>query len=291
MKVIGSRQVGTSGMKRFRGFTLLELLTVIAIIAVLSGIIFPVFMRAKDNANRGSDTTNMNSLRSALQLYKVDQGGYPPALMGYVTQYEDAGKKNAIPADRIVGFLFPKRIDNIDTFRPSYSKVSRTAWTEAYWPRKDGRAVGSAPQVDINGDGQLTSADDPAGARQAYTTTQKVTTSIGDTNSPAQRFYAMDGYDVAEVKVGTAKRYELRYSLFWTTLGVGNGGANDDPRQLGYSDPPDGTVMTWNSYFRDEFDASGNPTRNKRDIVLFLGGNARPYDSRTVFDQSWRVQP
>lgn len=275
-------------MKRMKGFTLLELLTVIAIIAVLSAIIFPAFVRAKDSANRGSDITNMNSIRSALQLYKVDQGGFPPALLGYVTLYEDSTNQNAIPADRIVGFLFPRRVENVDSFRPSYNKVNSRQWTEAVWPNIDNRA---GAYLDLNGDGKIDNADDNPDARQAYGPNQKVTVDLSNTSSAARRFYALSGYDVANTKSGSSNRWELRYTLFWTKLGIGNGGANDDPRQLGYSDPPDSTIITWNSYFRDEFDSAGYPTHNKRDIVLQLGGNAKPYDSKDVFDWSWRLLP
>ncbi|MES1228069.1 MAG: prepilin-type N-terminal cleavage/methylation domain-containing protein, partial [Armatimonadota bacterium] len=62
-------------------FTLVELLTVIAIIGLLAAITFPVYSRVKDSANRSGDTTKMNQLRTAIQLYAVDQGGYPPALL------------------------------------------------------------------------------------------------------------------------------------------------------------------------------------------------------------------
>ncbi len=71
-------------MKRY-GFTLIELLVVIAIIAILAAIAFPVIGRAKDSAYKSSDLNNMNSLRSALQIYRADQGAYPAALLGYVT--------------------------------------------------------------------------------------------------------------------------------------------------------------------------------------------------------------
>ena len=69
-------------MKKKQAFTLIELLTVISIIAILSAIIVPVFARAKVNANRSADITSMNEIRTAIQLYRVDQGAYPPAILG-----------------------------------------------------------------------------------------------------------------------------------------------------------------------------------------------------------------
>ena len=72
-------------MSRRNAFTLIELLVVIAIIGILSAIIFPVFARMKDSAYKSGDLTNMNSIRTALQLYRADQGAYPPTLLGYAS--------------------------------------------------------------------------------------------------------------------------------------------------------------------------------------------------------------
>jgi type II secretory pathway pseudopilin PulG len=263
---------------------MIELLTVIAIIAILAAIIFPVYSRAKDNANRGSDISSMNSLRSALQLYRVDQGGYPPQLLGYVNRYT-SGPNNGqvIPAGQISSALFPKRVDSLDVLRPVKNQVARTDITTAFWPAADSRAVGSAPILDLNGDGIINGADDPAGARQANNGTQ-----VQGPAAPLE-FYKISGYDVAPVPSGTSTRHELRYSLFWSVDGLGGGSNLDDPRQLGYNDPPDSTVITWNSFFRTY--TAGVPQRTKTDIVLFLGGGTRNFDSADVAQRAWRVMP
>lgn len=264
---------------------MIELLTVIAIIAILAAIIFPVFSRAKDNANRGSDMSSMNSLRTALQLYRQDQGGYPPALLGYVTQYQTGPKAGqTMPANEIAGFLYPRRVDSIDVFRSVKLKASTTDITTAVWPTPDSRAAGSAPQIDLDGNGRIDGADDPANARQAFGTSQVV-----QGPSSARQFYKISGYDVADVPTASGTRTELRYTLFWTTWGLGGGNALDDPRQLGYNDPPENTVITWNSFYRDYTGANVN--RVKREVVLFLGGSAKNYDSADVAARSWRVLP
>lgn len=293
-------------MHRRHGFTLIELLAVIAIIALLSAIIFPVFARARDNANRSSDLSSLNSIRSALQLYKVDNGGYPPALLGYVNPYE-AGAIGAgvVPADRITGFLYPKRVGGINSFKSVVSRYALDATTKAVWPQQDARAVGSAPQVDLNGDGAVNGADDIAGARQAYGPTTQVLqdpSQAASATNQALNFYQISGYDVAQLPKGigaASERWEVRYRLFWSNYsigqgaGYGQGNALDDPRQLGYSDPDDKSVITWNSYYRDWEPQGVNkvPQRSKRDMVLFLGGAARMFDSRQVYDQGWRVLP
>jgi len=62
-----------------RGVTLVELLMVIAVIAALAAILFPVFARARERARSHSCTLNLVNMGVALQLYASDHGGsYPP---------------------------------------------------------------------------------------------------------------------------------------------------------------------------------------------------------------------
>ncbi len=284
-------------MVRKKGFTLIELLVVIAIIAILTAIIFPVVIRTRDGAYRSSDISNMNAVRNALQLYRVDQGGYPPAVLGYATLYT-AGPNmgQLIPAEKLKGYLYPKRVDSIETLKPAYDKFSSKETTTAVWPRLDPRALGQAPILDLNGDSNITVADDPECARQAYNWNNTVTRPSPINGNPINaEFYRISGYDVAEAPLpGTGTINELRYALFWTNWGLGVNGCSlgnglDDPRQLGYFDPPETTIVTWNSNFREV--EGGLPRRTQRDVVLFLGGSARTYDSVDMYERSWRNLP
>lgn len=290
-------------MRLNKAFTLIELLVVIAIIAILSAILFPVMSRAKDAAFRSGDISNMNALRSALQLYRLDQGGYPPALLGYVTTYTQGGT-DTVPADLIKGFLYPKRIESIKTFQPAYNKSGLLDTTTAVWPNKDGRPLGVGAIVDTNGDGKVTNADDKMGSRQAFGPADGNVCKGGAPGCAVAnqlQFYKLSGYDVAQVDDNGTKRFELHYALFWTNWAInsgndpdygvawGNGSSYDDPRQLGYSDPPDTTPITWNTYFRDY--QGGKLVAAKRDIALFVGGAARPFASNWTNERSWRIMP
>lgn len=277
-------------MKKKRGFTLIELLVVIAIIAILAGIIIPAVVRTKDSAYRNQDMSNMNLIRSAIQQYRVDQGGFPPALLGYVTLYTSGPNTGqVIPANALQGFLYSKRIQSIATLQPAFERSSLVATTNTYWP-----GVSAPPFGSCATEGALQAYDsDEAGmvANSAITGNNVPTTVVLD----ALNFYKISGYDVAEARGPSGvKRSELRYTLFWTTWGLGvngcgPGSGSDDPRQLGYDDPPETTVITWNSYFREG--STVPPERTKRDSVLFLGGSARMMDTRNVYDTAWGIRP
>ena len=65
-----------------RAFTLIELLTVIAIIALLAAILFPVMAAVRRNAKASSCMTNMQAIIQAMKMYKDDWRVYPDALYG-----------------------------------------------------------------------------------------------------------------------------------------------------------------------------------------------------------------
>lgn len=65
--------------ERRRAFTLIELLTVIAIVGVLAGILIPVVGRVRENARASSCASNLRQLGNALHLYAADNNGLFPA--------------------------------------------------------------------------------------------------------------------------------------------------------------------------------------------------------------------
>src|SRR5437016_4864561 len=67
-------------LDRRAGFSLIELLTVIAIIAILAGLIFPIAGSVRIRAQESKVIANLHSIQTALGLYKLDEHGYPPTL-------------------------------------------------------------------------------------------------------------------------------------------------------------------------------------------------------------------
>lgn len=65
------------------GFTILELLTVIGIIATLAAILFPVFAKAREKARTASCMSNLGQIALALHMYAQDHDDrFPPKRVG-----------------------------------------------------------------------------------------------------------------------------------------------------------------------------------------------------------------
>ncbi len=64
-----------------RGFTLVELLIVVIILAILAAIIVPQFTAATDDANQAAYDTNLANLRAAIDLYRQQHNEYPGAVV------------------------------------------------------------------------------------------------------------------------------------------------------------------------------------------------------------------
>ena len=63
--------------KAFPGFTLVEVLVVIAIISILSGVIYASFGDARENSRDKVRKTELKELALAIELYKSQFGFYP----------------------------------------------------------------------------------------------------------------------------------------------------------------------------------------------------------------------
>jgi general secretion pathway protein G len=66
--------------RRQRGFTLVELLVVIVVLAVLAAIVLPKFMDSSTRSKESSLKTDLKLLRNAITLFQADIGKYPNTL-------------------------------------------------------------------------------------------------------------------------------------------------------------------------------------------------------------------
>ncbi len=62
------------------GFTLMELLVVVAILVVLAGAAVPIYMKHLDEAKKSMAWNNAKTLEGVCETFKIKNGDYPPSL-------------------------------------------------------------------------------------------------------------------------------------------------------------------------------------------------------------------
>ena len=67
---------------RARGFTLIEVLVVVAILGILAALVVPRIMDRPDEAKRVAARADVAALVQALKLYRLDNGFYPSTDQG-----------------------------------------------------------------------------------------------------------------------------------------------------------------------------------------------------------------
>lgn len=74
-----------NGKRRSKGFTLVELLVVLAIMATLMSIVAPRYFGSVDRAKDAALKTNLRLIRESIDKYRADTGQYPATLQTLVT--------------------------------------------------------------------------------------------------------------------------------------------------------------------------------------------------------------
>lgn len=72
-------------LRNQKGFSLIELLIVIGIMAILAVIIIPRFTDTSDQSREVADSSNAKLLQSAVERYHFDKGLYPVGTAGSAT--------------------------------------------------------------------------------------------------------------------------------------------------------------------------------------------------------------
>ncbi|QDU95135.1 prepilin-type N-terminal cleavage/methylation domain-containing protein [Lignipirellula cremea] len=75
--------------KKASGFTLVEVLIVVVIMAVLAATIIPQFSDSANDAKEGTSEFNLHTIRSQIELYKSQHDGLVPSDLSKLTEVTD----------------------------------------------------------------------------------------------------------------------------------------------------------------------------------------------------------
>jgi type IV pilus assembly protein PilA len=134
-------------MKRLgkKGFTLVEIMIVVAIIALLAAIAIPNLLRARHNANEAAAIASLRTISVACESFRAAQTppSYPAtlaALSGAVPPYIDAGLSAAVDAaNERQGYFFTYAFVNRNQYTCTATPaVSGTTGTRVFFVNESG---------------------------------------------------------------------------------------------------------------------------------------------------------
>ena len=100
--------------KKKAGFTLIELMIVIAIIAILAAILVPNFLKARAQGQLTACKSNCKNLATALEMYASDNGGRYPLSSAFQARLTGGNYLKTIPTCPAAG---------ADTYTGTYSST------------------------------------------------------------------------------------------------------------------------------------------------------------------------
>ena len=130
------------------GFTLIEILIVVVILGILAAVVIPQFTNAADDASVSSARTQLQTMRSQIELYRAQGGSYPTG-NGAVAGSDQDGNGAQNHWDDLIARSYMRSSPSW----PANFSESYTASTGAF------SLTLASPYYDVNGDGAANATD------------------------------------------------------------------------------------------------------------------------------------
>ncbi len=114
--------------KAERGFTLVEIMIVVAIIALLAAIAIPNVLRGRTTANETAAIGNMRALISSLEMYRSVASNYP-ATANWVTAMYPAGGAPAFGPPTFNAAMTPLGTPTVQGYKYLYASAGAGSYT------------------------------------------------------------------------------------------------------------------------------------------------------------------
>jgi len=131
---------------RKTGFTLVELLVVLAIISILAGMLLPGLSRAREAARRVNCASNLRQVGLSFKMYADESNGNFPTLQRFVGDHCDIKNTGVLQFDG--RSLFPEYLTEARVLLCTSGSESIEAYQAGRWNRPDGPGgsrVGGTP--------------------------------------------------------------------------------------------------------------------------------------------------
>lgn len=101
--------------KARRAFTLVEILIVVVILGILAAIVIPQFTSASEEARLGNVQSQLQTIRSQIELFRVrNNGEYPASFDAAADQWDDLVGDDYLRAVPVNPFTRSSSIDEMD---------------------------------------------------------------------------------------------------------------------------------------------------------------------------------
>jgi len=285
------------GRARTIGFTLVEMLVVIAIIIAIMAIVVPSYQALAANNQRASCAANMKSLGQALAIFREDYQCFPPDATEYLWTPEAVDQYRSIygvdpPGDHGIGTAIGAAYH--PDGRPFETGVRGLGLFTLYY-----LGAYSAQPPPISSDPRIrdyTESSDPA-MRSLRTTLERNRNGLnglpwfrGSGYITEMSAYHCPGNQAELFEQDMVQRSQLPYLRGWNNYdmyyrrnfwhpGAPVPGVTDN-RNLFKPYPPADTVVTWCPHHRSSSappgpGAASMPNPGDQDLVLFVDGSVR----------------